>query len=384
MALTTKQKSNIIGAVESASNGKQTVRFTSRDVPCFFNVIDQFNIEDIDDTLGEGVHPAFIIDKVGTLANRILVGTYLGSIQDGVLISTPDVVPVISKSHDELATAAFACGNGFHLMTGVEFAMLRLLSYKNGWPNYGNTQYGESWNNTELFGRLSSRDYHIGNKSSDGSMRTLTGSGPSQWRLDGTPTGVSDISGNLNDVVSGIRIVGNEFQVLVNNIGVQNISYFAQNSDEWKAISGADGSFISPTNIGNLADGTYVATTPGSVRIISSDDAPNVDYGLSHKLLEGSGRTSSIYITNTSRTVISEKAIAKLRLYGVMPLDITNKTDTIWTNLGGSVIGECIFRMGGRYVVNPANKVTGINTHDFSASRSSQGISAGGRICYYE
>ena len=103
-------KDEMRAAVEAASGGRQTVLYTQTGQPSIMNVIPAFNLEDIDASLGTGVHPAFIVG--GVQKSEIFIGTYQGIIKNGELLSLPGVDPTTLRNHDQFVTAARAAGPG--------------------------------------------------------------------------------------------------------------------------------------------------------------------------------------------------------------------------------------------------------------------------------
>ncbi len=80
-------------SVEAASGGEQTVLYTAKGQPTYMNIIKKFDLSTIDASLS-GTHPAFIVN--GVEKPEIFVGTYLGKLVDGELLSLPNVDPSAS------------------------------------------------------------------------------------------------------------------------------------------------------------------------------------------------------------------------------------------------------------------------------------------------
>ena len=57
-------KDTLRESVEAATGGKVTVLYDDKGYPSYMNVIPKFKVEDIDASLGTGVHPAFIVGGV--------------------------------------------------------------------------------------------------------------------------------------------------------------------------------------------------------------------------------------------------------------------------------------------------------------------------------
>lgn len=316
-------KDEMRAAVEAASGGKQTVLYTQTGQPSIMSVIPAFNLEDIDPTLGTGVHPAFVVG--GVQKSEIFVGTYQGIIKNGELLSLPGVDPTTSRSHDQFVTAARAAGPGWHCVSNIEFAALGAWCHKNGFLSRGNTNYGRSSDANYETARLVNGGAH-GDTSILG--RTLTGSGPASWRHDNTPNGIADLSGNIWEWTPGMRIVGGEFQVIENNNAALNATDFGPTSSAWKAINGATGALVTPTFTGSIAGNDYVPTTTNSVRLAASGTA-------NYTLVRASG-SSFEGMTNSGTVPVAEAALQVLKRYGIFPLANTGLGgDAIWHNLEG-------------------------------------------------
>lgn len=299
-------KDEMRAAVEAASGGKQTVLYTASGQPSVMNVIPSFNLEDIDASLGVGVHPAFVVG--GAQKGELFIGAYQGIVKNGELISLPGVDPSVSRNHDGFVTAARANGAGWHVMSNVEYAAIALWCWKNGFMPRGNTGYGRSSDATHETAR---RTDGAAAGLTTGSPRTLTGSGPASWRHDNTPGGISDICGNIWEWSPGMRVVQGEIQVIANNDAALNATDLGATSAAWKAIDGATGLLINPTFTGTIAGGDYVPTTPKSVRYAVSG-AEN------YTLVRASGQSFE-GVTNPGATPASDAALSVLKGYGIYP-----------------------------------------------------------------
>ncbi len=122
---------------------------------------------------------------------------------------------------------------------------------------------------------------------------------------------MADMSGNIWEWNSGLRIINGEIQVIPDNNASSSIIDLEANSTEWKAISGANGSYLTPDGNG---------TTPNSVRIASSGTA---NYTLTIGILQDFG---TITQPPSPALRISDAALSKLRalclfLVGTTPND---------------------------------------------------------------
>ena len=309
--LTILIKDSLRQSVELASGGLQTVLYTAKGQATYMNIIQKYDMSTIDASLS-GTHPAFIVD--GVEKPEIFIGTYQGRIVNGELLSLPNVEPSHSTNYDNFLTAARACGNGHHLITNAEWSAVALQCYKDNTQPLGNTYYGRSSENPLLVGR---RPDGLAPGNTTGSARTLTGSGPVQWRHNGKENGIADLSGNVWEWNSGMRLLNGEIQIIENNNAAKSAINLGAASTEWKAIDGATGNLVTPDGSG---------TTPGTVKFATSGTA---DYTIN-------GSTFGAIKNLSTVNPISAAALIKLKalcLFPVVDAVATFNGDGLWLNL---------------------------------------------------
>ncbi len=319
-------KDDLRASVEAASGGKQTVLYTASGQPCIMNVIPKFLVQDIDSSLGSGVHPAFIVG--GVEKSEIFIGTYQAIEKNGELLSLPGVDPTVSKTRDYFVSRARANGPGWHVMTNAEWAALALWCWKNGFLPRGNTNYGKSsdapWETARRVDGGTPGD-------TTGTPRTLTGSGPASWRHDNSHGGIADLNGNVWEFSSGMRLVAGEIQIIPNNDAALDTTDFGTTSTAWKAIDGATGALVTPTFTGSIAGEDYVATTPNSVRYATLGTA-------AYTLVRYSGATFE-GMTNPGSPPVSSAALNVLKLHGLFPVGNSGLgADAIYMDTAGERI----------------------------------------------
>lgn len=209
----------------------------------------------------EKTHSAFIVDDVEY--KRFFASKFINCIVDGRAYSWPGMDPAVYVNYDQAMQACNAKGNGFHLLSMPERAVIDHLIYKSGFIPRGNTSYGKS--------HVSGYSYEVGEQSADESngsggrrtTRTATGSGPATWFHDGTRDGIADWVGNVWKWISGMRIVDGEIQIFVGNAAAKQANAGAA-STYWKAIM-PSGALVEPGTVGTLkyTKGFVLATATG-------------------------------------------------------------------------------------------------------------------------
>lgn len=281
------------------------VKYDADGNPSIFVRFPKMKSSDLDASLPDHTHPAFIIN--GEEQDEILLGKYTassltGSGSDGgTLYSLPNMPPAHSRNADQFLTQIRAFGNGVSGMTVADRGFILLLAQKNGWNPGGNSDYGHCYKDAtryelgksvnvgdkrgyrgwlyeclqahttavELYPDVSPLYWkklkHIGGVEAYPTMHdsdqnnlilTLTGSGPLDWYLDGTPGSLCDVVGNQFEQDYGYRIVGNELQIIENNNAADPEADLSASSAAWKAIlpnASNDGfTLVAPGTAGTL------------------------------------------------------------------------------------------------------------------------------------
>ncbi|WP_436660655.1 SUMF1/EgtB/PvdO family nonheme iron enzyme [Acinetobacter sp. P1(2025)] len=319
--LTILVKDSLRQSVELASGGEQTVLYTAKGQPTYMNIIQKYDMSTIDASLS-GTHPAFIVD--GVEKPEIFVGTYQGRLVNGELLSLPNVDPSHSTNYDNFLTYARACGAGHHLITNAEWSAIALSCYKNDTQPFGNTYYGRSSENPLLIGRRQD-GLDLGNTA--GAARTLTGSGPVEWRHNRKPSGIADLSGNVWEWNSGMRIFNGEIQVIADNNAALHTIDMSATSAQWKAIDAVTGNLVTPDGNG---------TTVGTVKYANGGTADYTINGASF------GAIRNLSTTNP----VSAAALARLKALCLYP-HTENTASYNSDYFGKSMTGETLPIRGG-------------------------------------
>ena len=351
-------KDTLRKSVEAASGGLQTIVYTKKGQPCFMNVLTKFNLSEIDSSLS-GTHPAFIVD--GRELSQILIGTYQMRVIDGEMVSQPYTVPtrgVVSLPY--AIQTARASGAGFHAMTNAEWAALQCRAWKNQQYPKGANLYGCDSNDPSLYGvRVDGQPAGT----TSGSGLIYTGSGPTDFRHNLAYNGISDLNGNANEHVSGLRSVYGELQVLANNNAASASRDLLDTSPDWMAISGEDGSLISPDGNG---------TTANSIKLKSGSAASPVDYTLTLT----SGQFQVATIVNSTGKAVTSLALKKLQVLGLYPFLSVDSDFFLVVNT--AIIGYA--QRGGH---NSNAAAAGINALALSNLNINMGENITSRLAYY-
>ena len=197
------------------------------------------------------VHPAFIVN--GSEVDAIYISKYLNIIKNDRAYSLPGQDPKASLNFDTARQACEAKGQGWHLMTRMEWGLLVRWCQNNGVMPKGNNDYGKH-SSESVYKAIPSMARDANGKI----QRTATGTGPLTWYHDQSPSGIADLCGDVWEWAGGIRTVKGELQILANNNAADSAKSQAANSAEWKAIDASDGSLITPNGSG---------TTSGSIKM---------------------------------------------------------------------------------------------------------------------
>ena len=356
-------KDDLRASVEAATGGQQTVLYTAKGQPTYMNVIPRFMVQDIDPSLGTGVHPAFVVG--GVERSEIFIGTYQGIVRNDEYLSLPGVDPAVHLNHDTLVSLARANGPGWHLVTNTEWAAIALWCWRNGTQPRGNTHFGRSSDASwETARRADGGQPGV----ASGLGRTLTGSGPAAWRHNNSHAGIADLNGNIWEWAPGMRIAGGEIQIVPNNDAALHATDLSATSGAWRAIDGTTGALVTPTHTGSLAGSNYVPTTVNSVRYAIAGTA-------AHTLVRASG-ASFEGMTNPGTTPVAAPALELLRRHGLFPVAATGLGgDAFWLD----ATNERLPLRGGNWGNGGGSGVFALN---LNSARSSVGAAVGSRPAF--
>jgi len=308
------------------SVGRNVVLFNKVGMPSVMCHLKAVTLKDLNPAWPERFHPAFV--RGSEAIPQIYIAKYQAiAVADGGVtyaVSMRGRDPKVYVNYDQ-ARQYCAVNNkdgekAWHLMTNAEWAYLALWCKANGyWPR-GNNSYGRDYQRTDEWGEPT---YFSGEDNRAG--RVATGTGPketSAWSHDGTPYGVWDLNGNVNEWVGGLRISEGEIQIIPGNTASDPTVDHGAASTEWKAI---------------LQDGTLVA--PGTADTLKYD-ATGAN-GAGHAKLNTTITSQSDGTTYTSGTFQTTDAAAGvtvpdlLKQLALYPVDSDHGTDWLYTRNAG-------------------------------------------------
>lgn len=214
------------------------------------------------------VHPAFIVN--GQEVDAIYISKYQNIVQDGRAYSLGGVDPAASLDMDHARQYCEAKGEGWHLMTRMEWGLIQRVCEAAGFVPKGNNNYGR--HDSESFYKAIPT-YMSGDKIG----RVATGTGPLTWYHDNSPSGISGLTGNVWEWMGAVHSVYGEIQFLVNNNGADSAHSQSPTSTEWKAISCVDGSFITPDGKGTTANSVKIDIVGGKLQWAKTITHKNAD-----------------------------------------------------------------------------------------------------------
>ena len=195
------------------------------------------------------VHPAFIVN--GEEKDAIWISKYQNIVQNNRAYSLPAQDPRTIINFESAINACTSKGDGWHMMTRMEWGLILRWCQANGFMPLGNNNCGK--HGTENVYKAIPTYYNSGEIA-----RVATGSGPLTWYHDNSTAGIADLCGNIWEWSGGARTVYGELQILANNNGADASYSQSASSSAWMAINASDGTLITPDGSG---------TTRGSVKM---------------------------------------------------------------------------------------------------------------------
>ena len=318
---------NLTELVLKSYYGDNSIITDDQGLPSVMVYIPKFKMSEVIDGGSDSVHPAFIIN--GEEKDGIYISKYQNTVYNGRAYSIPGEDPAAEMSFDMASEYCASKGNGWHLITAIEWGAIALWCIKNGWLPYGNNDFGKDAQEN-VYKAVPTVENNAGMVT-----RVATGSGPVEWSHNKQLDGIYDLNGNINELCGGLRFVYGELQILKNNNAADSSNSQDADSPVWKAIDGTTGDLITPDGNG---------TTPNSLKldIYSSDP-------YCHKWITGtlSNQDSgySIYFGNVSAdNTVCDAAKELLYALALLPVDTQsdycNNTVIIANDAAEVIIGR--------------------------------------------
>ena len=277
------------------------------------------------------VHPAWIVN--GVEVDEIYISKFQNIVYGGRAYSLPGQDPKTSINFDQAIAACEAKGEGWHLMTAMEWGAIANMCKAAGTMPYGNNNYGKDNREAGYYASPSC--------ARDGSgriQRVATGTGPLTWSHDRTPGGIWDLNGNVWEWQGGMRTVYGELQILANNNGADSSKSQGASSAQWMAINASSGALITPNGSG---------TTSGSVKMdwISG----HCRYSTNITVKEATYRSCSFESVDCDST-IGDAAKLLLQAIGMLKYDSTSGAyEGDWFYFNNGEAERCFSRGGDWY-----------------------------------
>lgn len=239
--------------------------------------------------LGSGTFPAWRVN--GRDVPYIYISKYPNSITNGKAYSLQKR-PEIYVNFDQAVQACESKGDGWHLMSNVEWQTIALWCAKHDCMPYGNNNEGSDNYHTYDTGV---QDYFYDDNYEEDVYFTIPGTGPKDWFHNNDFSGIADLNGIVWEWTGGVRTNVGEIQIIKDNNTVMHVDQGASSS-EWKAILPGS-SYYNSTLVTPGTAGTVILTSSG-VGVKGKDTIPSSNtYGNIYK------RTASSNFTKVPQEV---------------------------------------------------------------------------------
>ena len=303
------------------------ILYDDQGMPSVMVKIPKFTYADVGLGASTATFPAFIVN--GQEVDAIYISKFMSIVKNNRAYSLPGQDYANSLNFDKAIEYCKNKGQGWHLMTALEWGAMINWCEKNGFIPLGNCAYGKYHTETVYKAIPMTKD------GSGNTLHTAGGTGPLEWYHDKTPSGIADLCGNGWEWTGGIRTVYGELQIMVNNNAADWANSQAAASTLWKAIDASDGSLIEPNGSG---------TTSGSVKMDWVSSKINYDTTIS---TQADSSRSCLFKDITCTANISDAAKTLLQALGMLPR--TSSLITTYSNCYmNNGAAERSFSRGGR------------------------------------
>ena len=301
--------------VEMLSGGENTVIFDDAGIPSIMVCLPLTRACDLlEGETSDIPHPAFRLGE--RELPEIWVGKYLTSLCQGIPASLPMAQPQRYRRFDEAAQAARSKGRSWQLMPYQVRMVLALSSLQKGTLPGGNNEKGHDFFSKEEQGELAGDEFLV-----------RTGSGSVRWSHNGTPGGVWDLNGNLNEWEAGLRLVNGEIQIEDMQALCYDDKPWSEHSSSWQALDTA-GQPVTPGGAQTL----HYEPCPGGIRLMIGPGSMDMGNCAFQDILMGEGVTSN----------------CELKMWGLVPPNPAEKQVLGWRWVFPQ--GEALPLSGGAYL----------------------------------
>lgn len=392
------------------------VKYDNQGNPSIFVPFTKVKSRDLDPSLPDRTHPAFIVN--GQEVDRILIGKYMGGeiAPGGTIYSLPNIPPRVYLGADEM-DARIRQFPGACSMTIAMHGLILLLAKKNGWVPKGNNWFGvdyrdgtpwdtgqnytvgtkralygweyecitahtsaaelkpdiapNHWKRIRFIGGVTVPNQR--NQEKGRGYNTLTGTGPLSWNLDGTAESLTDIIGNTMENMPGFRVFDGELQIFANNDAAHPEADNTAGSAAWKAI------------LPNASDDGHTLVAPGTAGTLKWDKngtgnekPPRLDTVITTRCVDAEYMTV-LFKDLTANTARVPHVPAILKELGIFPIaGDTTQGRVYYRNQEGT---EYLPRRGGYYW---STSGAGLGSIYGYSSRGSSHVLYGARPAFVE
>lgn len=265
----------------------------------------------------------------GVEYDAVYLSQFVNCIRNGRAYSLPLMDPAVDVDFDDAIAACRAKGDGWHLMTAIEWNYLVRNTIQD---IHGNTYAGRYYRNETETGIRVPNTY-----------RTLTGSGPASWSHNGNKeTGVADVVGLVWKMIAGVRLKNGVFQYIPDNDAARPDADLSEHSQEFKEVF-VDGL---PVKIGPGAGGMMITTDDvegwDAVRryevmnTIPYDKIPKVlkDLGIISEGMRESEEWFAADADLDEAVCYVSGSYIDTSYAGPSALNLSNPRSSVWTDLG--------------------------------------------------
>lgn len=299
---------------------KNAILTDDRGLPSVMVYVPKFKMSEVISGGTDSTHPAFIVD--GKEKNGIYISKFQNVVYNNRAYSLPGEDPKANVNADAARKYCEDKGVGWHMMTAMEWGALALWCKKHECLPYGNNNFGKDSRET-LYEAVPTYILPDGDDNKGKTGRVATGTGPITWSHNRQLDGIYDLNGNVWEWVDGMRLFHGELQILENNNAANYQNSKVAASGAWKAISGANGTLITPNGSGTTTGSLKLDYVETKWKWITGAISSGVDENRSCKFAD-----------ITADTNVKEKAKELLYALALLPDETTDKYDGdfFWAN----------------------------------------------------